>query len=126
MGCTATPPSEPPPVIHLEIPDTLTTCEKRPAHPCPGIPAPEPVIVEEPDALDRALALFRRKDDPVPQTAPTARVCDEKARLRWEALLMHAHADCQSKLARVKELMKGYENALQTPEQATGPPQAQD
>lgn len=96
------------------------TCERRPAHPCPPSPAPS-VSLPESEAgtfQEKLKTLFG--SEPVKQsvsheTNRETRHCTEKARLRWEAMLMHAHADCMSKLARVRKLLiiyQGQEDGL--------------
>ena len=118
-ACTA-PPSQPPVVEKpLEIPETLTVCESRPAPPCENLTqSPDnATLVAAPSRWDKITGMFSK---PVtgpekPLETPAAPICTEKDRLRWEALVMKAHADCKGKLDRVRNMLKGQQDAINPP-----------
>jgi hypothetical protein len=106
-ACTNNP--DKPPVVFTPpaISEALTTCAPRPAHPCP--PPPEPK-----DKKPAGPVLIADSGLPMVEVLPE-RVCTSDDLRRWEALLFFAHADCASKLARVRTLLAKPRGLSQAP-----------
>jgi len=132
MACTALPDDPPPVLAPLELPDSLTTCAPRPAHPCP---APVNVEVAGPSEMLKNVSRetfwqkFTKYLTPAPEVIaeikpvpyiPAPRTCTDKQRLRWEAMLMNWGEDCQSKLKAVRDLARAHRaNMLENSTAAT-------
>lgn len=100
-------------MLALDVPDALTHCAAMPAHPCPEVEHAGP---DTPAAAPAPLTLWQRltgmklpegvQPTAEGQVTPPPRVCPEKSRWRWEAMLVNWGRDCESKLAATRKVIK--------------------
>lgn len=100
----------PPPIA-----EPLVTCTAMPPHPCPlektETAGPVAPVVSHETYWSKFVGRFNpiapeTLDNIKAETKPAPpRICTEKQRLRWEAMMMQWGKDCESKLKSVRGLI---------------------